>query len=90
MVGYKPLAHRQGWPVSKLFGNVIFRLFLGAFSFFGQVVLFSLLPLPSVWSLGVFLLGGIVALLASFLLKSSVQRITLVVFVLTWFSLLFL
>lgn len=89
IIGYKPLALSQGWSVSKLFGNAIFRVLLGALSFLGQVILFSLL-LPPVWGIGVFLLGGIVAVLACFLFKRFVQRIALTVFVLTWFSLFFL
>ncbi|HEY4527013.1 MAG TPA: hypothetical protein VJK53_04190 [Candidatus Paceibacterota bacterium] len=89
VIAYESLAMQQGWPVGKLFRNNAFRIIFGGLSIVGSVG-FAATELSILWAIGILILGFIAAFILSFLLKSLVQWVALVLLIGSWLIQFFL
>lgn len=83
VITYEDLATQQGWPVGRLFRDDIFRLIFGGFSVIGSVG-FTIINFSFLWGVGILMLGFVCAFILSFLLKSFVQWMAIVLIIISW------
>ncbi len=83
IISYASLAQSQGWAIGKLFKNGIFVIIFGGPSIIGTMG-FAIWNASLLWGIGIFIISWVLAFILSFLLKSFVQWVAIILLISSW------